>query len=108
MAATSVKLTERGKEGLDKLQAKLTLLGYKFTKAQIFDVLIRAGSEKSGDLIARAHGVRFPIPEKVIQEMIDSVENWGRTSWRDIDRLVYGRRILSFDHGFDGIFPRLH
>ena len=93
MAATSVKLTERGKEGLDKLQARLTLLGHKFTKEQILELLIETGSAKPGDLIARAQGIRYPIPEKVIQEMIDSAEDWGPTSWRDIDRLVYGGKV---------------
>ncbi len=93
MASTSVKLTERGKEGLDKLQARLTLLGYRLTKDQILELLIEAGSEKPGDLIARAQGIRYPIPEKVIQGMIDSAEDWGPSSWRDIDRLLYGGKV---------------
>jgi len=91
VAATSVKLTEEGKERLDRLQARLTLAGYKFTKEQILGVLIETGSEKLAELIGRAQGVPRPVPDKIIQEMIDSAEHWGRSSWRDIDRLAYGR-----------------
>ncbi len=91
VVTTSVKLTEGGKERLDKLQAKLTLLGYRYTKEQILDLLIETGSEKPAELIARAQGIRHPVPDRVIQEIIDSAEHWGRTSWRDIDRLAYGR-----------------
>ena len=91
MATTSVKLTEGAKERLDKLQARLTLLGYKLTKEQILDLLIETGSEKPAELIARAQGVRRPVPDEVIREVVDSAEHWGRTSWRDIDRLAYGR-----------------
>jgi hypothetical protein len=91
VAATSVKLTEEGKERLDRLQARLTLAGYKFTKEQILEVLIQTGSEKLAELIGRSQGVPRPIPDKIIQEMIDSAEHWGRASWRDIDRLAYGR-----------------
>lgn len=90
MASTSVKLTERGKQGLDRLQARLTLLGYRFTKDQILELLIEGGSERPGDLIARAQGIRYPLPEKVIQELVGSAEDWGPSSWRDIDRLLYG------------------
>jgi hypothetical protein len=91
VAATSVKLTEEGKERLDRLQARLTLAGYKFTKEQILEVLIQTGSEKLAELIGRSQGVLRPIPDKIIQEMIDSAEHWGRASWRAIDRLAYGR-----------------
>lgn len=95
MASTTVKLTSRGKERLDALQAKLTLLGYRFTKEQILDLVIEAGSESPGDVIARHQGARLPLPdwEKVYREVVESAEDWGKTSWRDIDRLVYGGRL---------------
>ena len=95
VAATSVKLTEAGKERLDKFHAKLTLLGYRFTKEEILELIIDAASESPGDLIARSEGLRAPIPhwEQVFRQVVESAEDWGRTSWRDIDRLVY------VDHG---------
>ncbi len=88
MTGTSVKLSKRGKARLDQLQARLARLGYRFTKQRLLELLIENG--KPGDIIGRAHGAHLPIPEKVIQEIIDSAEDWGPTSWRDIDRLVYG------------------
>jgi|SRR3990170_3195367 len=95
MAATSVKLTERGKGTLDKLQARLTLLGYKLTKEQVLELSLDAASESPGDLIARLKGARYPVPgwEKVHREVVASAEDWGTTSWRDVDRLVYGGRL---------------
>jgi len=95
MAATSVKLTERGKGTLDKLQARLTLLGHRLTKEQVLELSLDAASDSPGDLIARLMGARYPVPgwQKVLREVTASAEDWGATSWRDIDRLVYeGRR----------------
>ena len=92
VATTSVKLTEEAKDRLDRLQAKLVLLGYKFTKEQVLDLAIETASEAPADLIARAQGVRYPVPEGEVEAVIRSAEHWGRSSWRDIDALVYGKR----------------
>ena len=92
MATTSVKLSEASKEGLDRLQARLTLMGYKLTKEEVLEALIRAGSEKPAAVIEQLYGARFPIPEKQVQAMVDSAEDWGPSSWRDIDRILYGRK----------------
>ncbi len=92
MAVTSVKLSEQGKERLDRLQARLVLLGYRFTKEEVLELLLDAGSEKPAAIIEQAMGARFPIPDKEIQRIIDSAEDMGPTSWRDIDRILYGRR----------------
>lgn len=91
VATTSVKLSVQAKERLDRLQARLVLLGYRFTKAKLLELLIDAGSEKPVAIIERAMGARFPIPEEEIQRIIDSAEDMGPTSWRDIDPLLYGR-----------------
>ena len=92
MATTSENLSEAAKERLDRLQAKLTLLGHKFTKEQILELMIETASERPGDLIGRAVGIRRPLPEEEIESLIEAiVEDWGvSTSWKDIDRLVYG------------------
>ncbi len=93
--ATTVKLTERGKGTLDKLQARLILLGYKLTKEQVLELSLEAASDSAGDLIARLKRARYPVPgwQKVHREVLDTAEDWGITSWRDIDRLVYGGRL---------------
>ena len=95
MASTTVKLTPGGKERLDKLQARLTLLGRHYTKEQILDLIIEAASDAPGDLIGRAEGVRYPVSgwETLFRKVVDSAEDWGRISWRDIDRLVYGGKL---------------
>jgi len=94
VATTSVKLTERGKGTLDRLQARLTLLGHKLTKEQVLELSLEAASKSPGDLIARLRGARYPVPawQAVLRDVVASAEDWGATSWRDIDRLVYGGR----------------
>ena len=93
MATTSVKLTDVGKKGLDRLQARLILLGYQLTKEELLERLIEAGSEKPAAIIERAKAASLPLPEKEIQRIIDSSEDMGPTSWRDIDRILYGRKL---------------
>jgi len=92
MATTSVKLSEAAKEKLDRLQARLMLLGHKLTKEQILELMVETASERPGDLIGRAVGILRPLPEEEIESIIEAhVEDWGvRTSWKDIDRVLYG------------------
>ena len=92
MATTSVRLSETAKEKLDRLQARLTLLGHRLTNEQILELIIETASERPGDLVGRADGVLRPLQEEEIERIIkDLVEDWGiPTSWRDIDRAVYG------------------
>ena len=92
VAVTSVKLSGRSKERLDHLQARLTLLGYRFTKEELLELLVDAGSEKPAAIIERAVAASLPLPEKEIQRIVDSAEDMGPTSWRDIDRILYGRK----------------
>lgn len=94
MATTSVKLSEGAKERLDRLQAKLTLLGHRFTKEQILELMIEMASERPGALIGRALGIPRPLPEGEIESLIESLgEDWGvPSSSKDIDRLAYGGR----------------
>ncbi len=94
MATTSVKLTGAGKADLDRLQAKLVLLGYKFTKEQILEFSLRSSSRRLGDLIAEVDGGPVVLSEKeaekLVRKMARSAEDWGPTSWRDIDAVLYG------------------
>jgi len=96
VATTSVKLTAAGKEDLDRLQARLLLLGHKMTKEEVLELSLRSASKKVGDLLAEREG---DFPEltdvqvrKIMREVVDSAESWGKTSWRDIDAIAYGWR----------------
>ena len=95
MAKSIVRLSEAGKDRLNELQAKLTLLGYRFSKERTLELILESASESPGDLIARSEGLRVPIPqwEQVFRDLMESVEDWGPTSWRDIDRLVCGGEL---------------
>jgi len=94
MTVTSVKLSDRGKGTLDRLQARLTLLGHPLTKERVLELSLEAASESPGELVGRLKGARYPVPgwEKLLRDVVASAEDWGTTSWRDIDHLVYGGR----------------
>lgn len=96
MASTSVKLTENGKGELDRLQARLTLLGRKLTKEQVLEFALRAVSRRPGDLIVEAEGGLLALsPEDAAREArraVGRAEDWHPTSWREIDEAVYGGR----------------
>jgi len=91
---TSVKRTARSKGTLYRLRARLILLGYKLTKKQVLALSREAASESAGDLVARLKGAHYPVPrwEGILREVAASAEDWGVTTWRDIDRLAYGGR----------------
>jgi len=95
MAVTSVKLTEAGKESLDQLQARLLLLGHKMTKEHILELVLRAASRKVGDILVEDQGGPVVVSEmeaqKIIKRLVDP-RGWGRTSWKDIDEILYGWR----------------
>jgi len=95
MAKSIVRLSEAGKDRLNELQAKLALLGYRFTRERILELILEAAAESPGVLVARLERLRVPIPhwEEVFRDVMESVEDWGPTSWRDIDRLVYGGEL---------------
>jgi len=96
MATTSVKLTQEGKEELDRLQARLLLLGHRLTKEHILELALRAASMRPGDLIAAHLGGHLSLTteetKRFLRQIERSTESWGRTSWKDIDELVYGWR----------------
>ena len=94
MQTTSVKRTVRSKRTLDRLRARLILLGYKLTKEQVLALSREAASESAGDLVARLKGAHYPVPawEGILLEVAASAGDWGVTTWRDIDRLAYGGR----------------
>lgn len=96
MATTSVKLTAVGKEDLDRLQARLTLLGHRMTKEEILELALRTASKRIGDLLTERDGGFPELTEaqvrKFMRQVVGSAESWGRTSWRDIDAIVYGWR----------------
>ncbi len=87
---TSPELPKRDKERLNRLQTRLARLGYRFSEAELLKLVKDAESEKPAEIIGRAMGASLPLPETEIQRIVDSAEDMGPTSWRDIDRLLYG------------------
>jgi len=95
MATASVKLKEKSKERLDRLQARLTLLGHPLTKEELLDLAVAMAAERPAEVIARLGGGSPALDEadiqKALQKVLSTSGHWGRTSWRDLDRLAYGK-----------------
>jgi len=95
--STSVKLNQADKAKLDKLQALVTLKsGGKITQQEILSTLIEEAM-RSGDQFAERIAVQdAPIPDEQYERVLSLVEDWGvETSWKDVDRILYGRKKRS-------------
>ena len=89
--ATSVKLSERDKKELDRLQAKLTMqTGEKRTQQEILAALIAKALDDETVLDAIAPVWR-PLTDPEFQKVLSMTSDWGvATRWQDMDRQLYG------------------
>ena len=90
---TSVKLDERDKKRLDRLQARLTMeSGEKHTQQEILAALISKGLEDGGLLDSLARKWR-PLTDAEYSAALSLTGDWGVTTRsQDIDRVLYGSR----------------
>lgn len=90
--ATVVKLSKRGKDRLDRLQARLLhRYGRKVSKQETLEALLDLAGGREEELVARLAGIRYPIPDAEWRSILDRIEDWGvETSPEDIDRVLYG------------------
>jgi len=94
LVATVVKLSKRGKDRLDRLQARLLhWYGRKVTKQETLEALLDLLGGREEELVARLVGVRYPIPDAEWRRILGRIEDWGvETSPEDVDRVLYGAR----------------
>ena len=88
--STSVKLDEDSKKKLDRLQALIMLKsGEKVPQQDILSMLIDEAMAKGGELGGRLGWA--PLSDGDFDRFKALVSDWGaETSWREIDRDLYG------------------
>jgi len=90
--STSVKLSEKDKEKLEKLQALVTLkAGEKVTQQELLSTLIREALAKDDEIVKKMFKTKIPISDQEYERILALVEDWGiETSWEEIDQILYG------------------
>ena len=91
--ATTVKLSEKAKEKLDRLQAKIFLSSSKnLSKQELLEKIIELSTEEKEKLLAKLEPeIKFPLKKKEIETVMSSSRDWGvKTKEEDIDKILYG------------------
>lgn len=90
--STSVKLSEKDKEKLEKLQALVTLkAGEKVTQQELLSTLIREALAKDDEFVKKMVKTNIPMSDQEYERILTLVEDWGvETSWEEIDQTLYG------------------
>jgi len=92
--STSVKIGEKDKEKLERLQALVTLkVGRKMTQQEILSSLIGEAYAKSGEFVEKMSNVDTKMSDEEYEKISSLIEDWGvETSWEEIDRILYGAK----------------
>ncbi|MGC8850159.1 MAG: hypothetical protein ACP5K1_03615 [Candidatus Bathyarchaeia archaeon] len=94
---TSVKIAEKDKEKLEKLQAMVTLkAGCKVTQQELLSTLISEALERGEEFIDKVYKTNIPMPDQEYEKILSLVEDWGvETGWEEMDRMLYGAHMKS-------------
>ena len=91
--STTVKLSEKAKENLDRLQARIFLSSSKnLSKQQLLEKIIELSIEEKEKLLIKLNSeIKFPLKKKEIEIIMSSSKDWGvKTREKDIDKILYG------------------
>jgi len=90
---TTVKLSDKAKFKLDKLQAEIFIhLSKNLSKQQLLEKIIDISVESKKMLLSKlVLEVKYPLKKKDIQILMSISKNWGvKTREEDLDRKLYG------------------
>ena len=92
--STSVKIGEKDKEKLERLQALVTLkVGRKMTQQEILSSLIGEAYAKSGEFVEKMSNVDTKMSDEEYEKISSLIEDWGvETSWEEVDQILYGAK----------------
>lgn len=94
LVVTSVKLSERGKQMLDALQAEVTLKSRnKISQQELLEIILAGAEERKDEIISKVtNRPKFPLSEKDFKKILSLVGDWGVvTCEEDIDKYLYGK-----------------
>ena len=94
MTGTStVKIEEKDKQKLEKLQALITIkvgARRKLTQQELLSVLINKALAKSDEFVNEVFKETVPASDKEFKRLLSLSEDWGvRTRWQDMDQVLY-------------------
>jgi len=90
---TTVKLSNKAKFKLDKLQAEIFLSSSKnLSKQQLLEKIIDLSIKSKDKLLAElTQEIKYPLTKKDIQTLLLGSQNWGvETKEEDLDKILYG------------------
>jgi len=89
---TSVKLSGRGKQMLDALQAEFTLkAGKKVSQQELLELVLADAGLRKEELISRISRPKVPLSEGEVMRLLSLPRDWGIvTCEEDIDKYLYG------------------
>ncbi len=92
--STSVKLEDKDKAKLEKLQALLTLKGgRKVTQQELLSKLIDSALERDEETVKLVFGMEQPMSDEQFKRVLDLVEDWGvEDASVRIDEYLYGSK----------------
>ena len=90
--ATSVKVDDRTKDRLERLQAEIRLqTGRKVTQQEILTRLVERAIESKAELIDSSRESPFPLSDEEREQFHEGMGSSGvETTEDDIDDIVYG------------------
>jgi len=91
--STSIKISQRDKEKLDKLQALITLeSGEKVSQQDLMSALLEMAFTRKEEITKRLSEVRIPLTDEEYQRILEYITDWGiETKSEDIDKYLYGK-----------------
>lgn len=94
LVVTSVKLSERGKQMLDALQAEVTLKSQsKISQQELLEIVLAGAEERKDEIISKVtNRPQIPLSENDIKKIFSLIGDWGVvTCEEDIDKYLYGK-----------------
>ncbi len=90
--ATTVKISTRAKERLNRLQAKLQLrYGRRFSLQEILEKAVELGEAREEELLMALLGSHLPLSKRAAQRLLRLPVDWGvETREEEIDETLYG------------------
>ena len=91
--ATSVKVTDRTKAHLEKLQAEIRLeTGRKVTQQELLERVVAETYESRAELIDSFRDEFEPLSEEELEQWLSGTSDWGfETTEAEVDDVLYGR-----------------
>ncbi len=89
--STTVKLSRKDKQRLERLQALITLKAEKkLSQNEILSRLIDEALERGEEIFLKFSEAKVPLNDAQYEKILSLTEDWGiETSWEQVDQTLY-------------------